>query len=186
MLAQLADVYRATYVGVGAHPRLLPHAVSEVHVFVSRIYSFVRLLFPALPAEDRPAYLYTTSDLNESDHERTIVVSANTLLLPVLLPRLYPPLFTLYVLYNQKLDDLYWDRLQKWNRQSDLALMNFLGVDSKFFIEIENANGSHFSGAVDCLQQLSTTFSPVNDILFIYKFKFFQSDIFLFREINYM
>jgi len=49
------------------------------------------------------------------------------------------------VLHNQKQDDLYWDRLQKWNRQSDLALMNFLGVDAKFFIE-ENANGNHFSG----------------------------------------
>ena len=77
------------------------------------------------------------------DEELPRVVSANTLLLPVLLPRLYPPLFTLYVLYNQKQDDLYWDRLQKWNRQSDLALMNFLGVDAKFFVE---ENGSHFSG----------------------------------------
>lgn len=79
------------------------------------------------------------------DEDLPRVVSANTLLLPVLLPRLYPPLFTLYVLHNQKQDDLYWDRLQKWNRQSDLALMNFLGVDPKFFVE-ENANGSHFSG----------------------------------------
>ncbi len=79
------------------------------------------------------------------DDELPRVVSANTLLLPVLLPRLYPSLFTLYVLHNQKQDDLYWDRLQKWNRQSDLALMNFLGVDAKFFIE-ENANGNHFSG----------------------------------------
>lgn len=37
--------------GVGAHPRLLPHAVAEVHSFVSRVYAFVRLLFPALPEE---------------------------------------------------------------------------------------------------------------------------------------
>jgi hypothetical protein len=57
MVGHLVDVYRATYVGVGAHPRLLPHAVAEVHSFVSRIYAFIRLLFPALPSEDRPCYL---------------------------------------------------------------------------------------------------------------------------------
>lgn len=101
-----------------------------------------------------------TEPPNDHPQELQAVVSANTLLLPVLLPRLYPPLYTLYVLHNQKLDDLYWERLQKWNRQSDSALMNFLGVDPKFFIEEVAPEGSHFPTAVDCLQQLSTTFSP--------------------------
>ena len=101
-----------------------------------------------------------TEPPNDNPQELQAVVSANTLLLPVLLPRLYPPLYTLYVLHNQKLDDLYWERLQKWNRQSDSALMNFLGVDPKFFIEEITPEGSHFPTAVDCLQQLSTTFSP--------------------------
>ena len=59
LAAQVGDVYRATYVGVGSHPRLLPHAVEEVHSFVSRIYAFVRLLFPALP-EYRNVYQITT------------------------------------------------------------------------------------------------------------------------------
>ena len=36
------DVYRATYVGVGAHPRLLPHAVEEVKSYVQRFYPIVR------------------------------------------------------------------------------------------------------------------------------------------------
>lgn len=88
------------------------------------------------------------------------MVSSNTLLLPVLLPRLYPPLYTLYVLHNQKLDDLYWERLQKWNRQTDSALMSFLGVDAKFCNEEIDPDSSCFSTAVDRLQQLSTTFSP--------------------------
>lgn len=38
----LVDVYRATYVGVGAHPRLLTHAVEEVKSFVHRVYPRVR------------------------------------------------------------------------------------------------------------------------------------------------
>ena len=78
------------------------------------------------------------------DNKEALLVSASTLLLPLLLPRVYPPLFTLYALYNEKEDNLYWDRLQKWNRQSDLALMNFLGVDPKFYDE--EKNGSHLSG----------------------------------------
>ena len=42
LMEGLVDVYRATYVGVGAHPRLLPHAVEEVKTYVIRIYPIVR------------------------------------------------------------------------------------------------------------------------------------------------
>lgn len=97
------------------------------------------------------------------------MISANSLLLPFLLPRLYPTLHTLYVLHNQKLDDLYWERLQKWNRQSDSALMNFLGVDLKFITEENSTQDAHFSGAVDCLQQLSTAFAPSEKLLVIHQ-----------------
>lgn len=38
----LVDVYRATYVGVDTHPRLLHHAVLEVKSFVERIYDVTR------------------------------------------------------------------------------------------------------------------------------------------------
>jgi hypothetical protein len=48
-MERLVDVYRATYVGVGAHPRLLFHAVEECASYVERIYDIVRILFPQLP-----------------------------------------------------------------------------------------------------------------------------------------
>ena len=38
----LVDVYRATYVGMGAHSRLLPHAVEEVKSYISRVYNIIR------------------------------------------------------------------------------------------------------------------------------------------------
>lgn len=57
------------------------------------------------------------------------VVTAEGLLLPVFLPKLYPPLFTLYALHYEKDDNLYWETLLKWNKQPDLALMTFLEVD---------------------------------------------------------
>lgn len=56
-------------------------------------------------------------------------ITPNALIQPVLLPRLYPSLSTLYALNNEQEDKHYWERLLKWNKQPDLALMTFLGVD---------------------------------------------------------
>ena len=45
LMEGLVDVYRATYMGIGAHhPRLLTHAVAEVKSYVKRIYPLVRLV----------------------------------------------------------------------------------------------------------------------------------------------
>ena len=56
-------------------------------------------------------------------------VTPAALLHPLLLPKIYPPLFNLYALYNEKDDDRYWKRIRLWNKQSNLALMSYLGVD---------------------------------------------------------
>lgn len=58
----------------------------------------------------------------------SFVVSSSALLLPVLLPRLYPPLFTLYALDKEREDDIYWECVLRLNKQADLALLAFLGV----------------------------------------------------------
>ena len=42
LMSSLVDVYRVTYVGVGAHPRLLRHAVDDVVSYVRRIYPILR------------------------------------------------------------------------------------------------------------------------------------------------
>lgn len=55
-------------------------------------------------------------------------MSGSSLLLPILLPRLYPPLFTLYALDGERDDDVYWDCVLRLNKQPDLALLAFLGV----------------------------------------------------------
>jgi len=58
-------------------------------------------------------------------------VTPAALLHPLLLPKIYPPLFNLYALYNEKDDDRYWKRIRLWNKQSNLALMSYLGVDRR-------------------------------------------------------
>lgn len=56
------------------------------------------------------------------------VVTSSGLLLPVLLPRLYPPLFMLYALDNEREEDVYWECVLRLNKQPDTALLSFLGV----------------------------------------------------------
>lgn len=60
---------------------------------------------------------------------RSHQITSEGLLHPTLLPRLYPVIFTLYALRNEKEDEHYRDRLARLNKQSDLGLMAYLGVD---------------------------------------------------------
>uniref|UniRef100_A0A8B9M0G4 Alsin Rho guanine nucleotide exchange factor ALS2 b n=1 Tax=Astyanax mexicanus TaxID=7994 RepID=A0A8B9M0G4_ASTMX len=140
LVETLVAVYRMTYVGVGANRRLLQQAVNEIKSYLSRIFQIVRFLFPDLPEEG--GLLAEASD-------------QNTLLLPVLLPRLYPPLFTLYALEKEKEDDVYWECVLRLNKQPDLALLAFLGLKICLFCP-----DACFASAVETLQQISTTFTP--------------------------
>uniref|UniRef100_A0A4W6DL58 Alsin Rho guanine nucleotide exchange factor ALS2 n=1 Tax=Lates calcarifer TaxID=8187 RepID=A0A4W6DL58_LATCA len=138
LVETLVAVYRMTYVGVGANRRLLPQAVNEIKSYLNRIFQIVRFLFPDLPeegglipeptanAEDKKEPDATDAPLESPKPGR--VVSSSALLLPVLLPRLYPPLFTLYALDKEREDDVYWECVLRLNKQPDLALLAFLGV----------------------------------------------------------
>ncbi|XP_046887428.1 alsin isoform X2 [Hypomesus transpacificus] len=183
LLEALVAVYRMTYVGVGANRRLLPQAVSEVMSYLARIFQLVRFLFPDLPEEGglipEPSSLDTKESSSTSNQLESPkpgrVVSSSALLLPVLLPRLYPPLFTLYALEKEREDDAYWDCVIRLNKQPDLALLAFLGVQQKFWPVsfsssdpvlgdkqqvLSTTKDSCFASAVETLQQISTTFTP--------------------------
>lgn len=56
------------------------------------------------------------------------MVSCSSLLLPLLLPHLYPPLFNLYRLQEEQADVQYWERILRLNKQPDQSLLSFLGV----------------------------------------------------------
>ncbi|XP_046468908.1 alsin isoform X5 [Neodiprion pinetum] len=171
LLTEVAAAYTATYGGVRVHPLLLSHAVAELHSITSRIYHVVTLLFPALPPGGQELILET------EDSEESKVVSAAAILHPILLPRVHSALFVLYALHNKKEDDAYWKRLMKWNKQPDITLMAFLGIDPKFWKSATtNHIGEHplpndaeqlFGDAVETLQQLKTTFSPLEKLLVI-------------------
>lgn len=46
----------------------------------------------------------------------------------MLLPPLYPPLFTLYCLQEEHLDAKYWEHTLQLNKQPDQSLLSFLAV----------------------------------------------------------
>ncbi|KAM6945748.1 alsin [Aplochiton taeniatus] len=189
LLESLVAVYRMTYVGVGANRRLLPQAVSEIQSYLRRIFQLVRFLFPDLPEEgsvlpEPRSELHQDEDSGSTDAPQLEspkpgrVVSSSALLLPVLLPRLYPPLFTLYALDKEREDDLYWECVQRLNKQPDLALLAFLGVQQKYWPVsfanvpvamamlgekqqvVSSTKDACFASAVESLQQISTTFTP--------------------------
>ncbi|KAI2663309.1 Alsin [Labeo rohita] len=173
LVETLVSVYRMTYVGVGANRRLLPQAVNEIKSYLSRIFQLVRFLFPDLP-EEGGSLADPPKEKGGSDpagKQLECVVSSSALLLPVLLPRLYPPLFTLYALEKEKEDDVYWECVLRLNKQPDLALLAFLGVQQKFWPVTVTVHGDKqqvlsstkdacFASAVETLQQISTTFTP--------------------------
>ncbi|XDV30754.1 hypothetical protein PO909_033601 [Leuciscus waleckii] len=181
LLETLVTVYRMTYVGVGSNRRLLQQAVEEIQSYLTRIFQIVRFLFPGLPADG--GFILDTSSFsdegtdsfNSSTHSETPqqgwLVSSSSLLLPVLLPRLYPPLFTLYTLEKEREEEVYWNCVLRLNKQPDLALLAFLGVQQKFWPvsisvlgEIKqvlpSTKDACFATAVETLQQISTAFTP--------------------------
>ncbi|EFN76628.1 Alsin [Harpegnathos saltator] len=171
LLTEVAAVYTATYGGVRVHPLLLSHAVSELHSITTRIYEIVLLLFPALPRCGKEYVL----EIDGKEEEQ--VISAAAILHPILLPRVHSALFVLYALHNKKEDDAYWERLMKWNKQPDITLMAFLEIDQKFWkaTNVMNITDNslpyqhepYFSDAIETLQQLKTTFSPLEKLLVV-------------------
>uniref|UniRef100_A0A8P4KN59 Alsin Rho guanine nucleotide exchange factor ALS2 b n=1 Tax=Dicentrarchus labrax TaxID=13489 RepID=A0A8P4KN59_DICLA len=187
LVETLVAVYRMTYVGVGANRRLLPQAVNEIKSYLNRIFQIVRFLFPDLPEEgglipescNVPLKLWCSSLVSWITLPSLVcllsrVVSSSALLLPVLLPRLYPPLFTLYALDKEREDDVYWECVLRLNKQPDLALLAFLGVQKFWPVSISDSmpalgekqpvlsstKDACFASAVETLQQISTTFTP--------------------------
>lgn len=164
LLTEMASVFNASYGGVRVHPLLSTHAVDEIHSIIERIYEIVYLFFPALPKYGL--------DIELKIDDKTSIVCADSLLHPILLPQVNSALFVLYALHNKKEDDAYWERLVRWNRQNDERLMELLDVDKKFWnknqlLIVNKNNEVYFNDAIENLQQLKTTFSPLEKLLVI-------------------
>uniref|UniRef100_A0A671WV43 Alsin Rho guanine nucleotide exchange factor ALS2 n=1 Tax=Sparus aurata TaxID=8175 RepID=A0A671WV43_SPAAU len=170
LVETLVTVYRMTYVGVGSNRRLLRQAVLEVQGYLIHFFSIVRFLFPGLPDDGgiipEPPASKGRHDSNTAE-QGVLVVCCSSLLLPLLLPRLYPPLFTLYCLQEEQEEAQYWDRILRLNKQPDQSLLSFLGVQEKFWPVWMSILGEkkQFLSPFTC----STTFTPSDKLLVIQK-----------------
>ncbi|XP_026151072.1 alsin-like isoform X2 [Mastacembelus armatus] len=185
LVETLVTVYRMTYVGVGSNRRLLRQAVQEVQAYLTHFYSIVRFLFPGLPDDggiipDPPGSPTKSRCNSNAADQGVVVVSCSSLLLPLLLPRLYPPLFTLYCLQVEQEEAQYWERILRLNKQPDQSLLSFLEVQEKFWPVwmsilgekkqiVSSTKEACFVSAVETLQQISTTFTPSDKLLVIHK-----------------
>ncbi|CAJ1079928.1 alsin-like isoform X2 [Xyrichtys novacula] len=185
LVETLVTVYRMTFVGVGSNRRLLRQAVHEVQAFLTHFYSIIRFLFPGLPDDggilpDPPVSQSESRPSSTSAEQGVVVVSCSSLLLPLLLPRLYPPLFTLYCLQEEQEEAQYWERILRLNMQPDQYLLSFLGVQEKFWPVwvsilgekkqiVSSTKDACFVSAIETLQQISTTFIPSDKLLVIQK-----------------
>ncbi|XP_057708609.1 alsin-like isoform X2 [Corythoichthys intestinalis] len=184
LVETLVTVYRMTYLGVESNHRLLREAVKEVHAYLKHLYSIVRFLFPGLPNDgsvlpDTPVSPCRIRYSSYSDEPSFVsVVSSSALLLPLLLPQLYQPLFVLYCLHDEQQEAQYWERILRLNKQPDQSLLSFLGVQEKFWPMwmsvlgekqqiVSSSKDVSFGGAVETLQQISTTFTPSDKLLVI-------------------
>uniref|UniRef100_A0AAQ5ZFQ1 VPS9 domain-containing protein n=1 Tax=Amphiprion ocellaris TaxID=80972 RepID=A0AAQ5ZFQ1_AMPOC len=185
LVETLVTAYRMTYVGVGSNRRLLRQAVLEVQAYLTHFYSIVRFLFPELPEDggmipEPPSSPTRRRHSSNKAEQGVVVVSCSSLLLPLLLPRLYPPLFTLYCLQEEPEEAQYWERILRLNKQPDQSLLSFLGVQEKFWPLwmsilgekkqiVSSSKDACFVSSVETLQQISTTFTPSDKLVVIQK-----------------
>ncbi|XP_011487920.1 alsin-like isoform X3 [Oryzias latipes] len=181
LVETLVTAYRMTY--VGSDRRLLQQAVAEVKVYLTHFYSIVRFLFSGLQEDGsvlpEPASHSSNSRSNSmNEWQSVLVVSCSSLLLPLLLPRLYPPLFELYCQQEEQEEAQYWQRIITFNKQPDQSLLSFLEVQEKFWPHwmlilgekkqiVSSSKDACFVSAVETLQQISTTFTPGDKLLVI-------------------
>ncbi|KAG8235107.1 hypothetical protein J437_LFUL015534, partial [Ladona fulva] len=136
--------------------------------------------------------------LEEEEEKEEEFVTAAGLLHPILLPRVHSSLFVLYALHYKVEDDAYWLQLRKLNSLDNLSLMAYLEVHRKYWVCASNAteseetenksptnsnppslpstptklpakNNHAFLNAVETLQQLKTTFCPLEKLEVIHR-----------------
>lgn len=162
LLNHLSEAYIASFSGK-IHPILVSHAILEIIDITQRVYETIRYLFPALPTCDGDCMIHNS--------ERDEIISYQSLLYPIILPRIYNCLFTLLTIKNENQERQYKKALMEWNKLSDRSLMGILSVDKKFFnlddcINLSDEN-SAFVEAIETLQQIKSMFLPIEKLIVI-------------------
>uniref|UniRef100_H0X3E6 Alsin n=1 Tax=Otolemur garnettii TaxID=30611 RepID=H0X3E6_OTOGA len=174
--------YRMTYVGVGANRRLLQEAVKEIKSYLKRIFQLVRFLFPELPEEgstiplsaplptERKSFCTGKSDSRSESPEPGYFLGLRAIFLVILSDKVDPPLnnYIIYAIKQKKKNSKFFS-VEQFNTKITIIICGFhcrkfwpvtlsiLGDNKKVLPTTKDAC---FASAVECLQQISTTFTP--------------------------
>ncbi|XP_041100635.1 ALS2 C-terminal-like protein isoform X2 [Polyodon spathula] len=158
ILQTQALVFQAAYSGMGANKHLLTMAQDEVKYHAKKLLEIIR------------DYIPESFNKECEDKETRDEINCYTLVLPLILPKFYPELFMLYMLYHETGDALYWQGIVHLGLLSDTKLLEFLDVQKHLWplkdLQLTaNQRYSHvkdqcFHSAIECFQKISTTADP--------------------------
>ncbi|XP_072324289.1 ALS2 C-terminal-like protein isoform X2 [Scyliorhinus torazame] len=160
LLQTLILVFQGTFSGICMHKRLLSMAQQEVVSHAKELFELARYFLPkSLEIGDPSTEAAIRDNLN-----------AYTVTLPLILPRFYPDLFMLYMLYHEVEDSMYWKGILYLELLSDTKLLEFLEVQKDLWplqdIHLTNKQRLSvvkdvcFTSAILCFQKISTTADP--------------------------
>ncbi|XP_078071991.1 ALS2 C-terminal-like protein isoform X2 [Mustelus asterias] len=159
LLQTLILVFQDTFSGICMHKRLLSLAQQEVISHAKKLFELASYFLPESLEKDDSSTESAVRDLN-----------AYTVILPLILPRFYPDLFMLYMLYHEVEDSMYWKGILYLELLSDTKLLEFLEVQKDLWplqdIHLTNKQRISvvkdvcFTSAILCFQKISTTADP--------------------------
>ncbi|XP_033855881.1 ALS2 C-terminal-like protein isoform X1 [Acipenser ruthenus] len=162
ILQTQALVFQATYSGMGANKHLLTMAQEEVKYHAKKLLEIIR------------DYLPESFNKECEDKETMDEMNCYTVVLPLILPKFYPELFMLYMLYHEQGDALYWQGIVHLGLLSDAKLLEFLDVQKHLWPlkdlqltanqRYSQVKDQCFHSAIECFQKISTTADPRDKI----------------------
>ncbi|XP_067887559.1 ALS2 C-terminal-like protein isoform X2 [Heterodontus francisci] len=160
LLHTLILVFQATFSGICMHKRLCAMAQKEVVSHAKKLFELARYF---LPESLEKVHSSTEGPIRA-------VSNAYTVTLPLILPRFYPDLFMLYMLYHEVEDSLYWKGILHLELLSDTKLLEFLEVQKNLWplqdVQLKRSQRNSsvkdvcFTSAILCFQKISTTADP--------------------------
>ncbi|XP_055520660.1 ALS2 C-terminal-like protein [Leucoraja erinacea] len=160
LLRKLVQVFQYTYSGICMYKRLLTIAQQEVVSHAVQLFELARHFMPT--ALEKEYY----SDVGDISDE----LNAYTVIIPIILPRFYPDLFMLYMLYHEADDSSYWRGILHLENLSDTKLLELLEVQKILWPlqDLHLTNNQRvsivkdvcFTSAILCFQKISTTADP--------------------------
>lgn len=163
LMKQLETVYHESYSGIGASRFLLPHGICDAKNIIKQLHNIVRLFFPRFAEDNQQLSMYgfkRSSSSNDPEDYVSIATGYN-LLQPLVFTRIFPTLFTLYILQHEKDNQFYCRGLFSLNRLNPADLARQLECPMPF---IKHLTADTESDVIKALHACSNKLSQISTL----------------------